>query len=460
MTKKFLILFFILNIGLIKSASGQLSDYELKILTDNNILNLKDQVKRISDFKNGYAQIVEKNGKANYINNQGQKVYPYGELIAFTQERDFPKKYFLYLSNAKKQGLVDTSGKIILPADFDEINYYDTHGYLIVRKNNKSALLNADLNQIIGFEYDYIASFLNDTLVVVFNSSREMGVLDIVSKQIVIPFDKYERFTNIKWGILGYKDGYCGLFNLKGEIIIPFNKYKRLSPEQENKFVHGTNEDGHCVMDSTGKIIIPPGSYNDILGYTKEADMFLVQRNGLWGAIDIQNKIVIPIEYQELEGFSGDGISRATKNGQTFFLSKKNYNLGNYKFDLYNGYRMYRNNDTIGYVDLAGQIYPFPQYQLPNSFIEKEIKLVHTRSMKWGIINSRFELLVDTLYDEIRNSYDGYLEVRKNNKYGVVDLKGKIQIEVNNDLLKMTGSNNYELTIGDKKRIVQLKRIK
>ena len=80
--------------------------------------------------------------------------------------------------------------------------------------------------------------------------------------------------------------------------------------------------------------------------------------------------------------------------------------------------------------------------------------------MKWGIINSRFELLVDTLYDEIRNSYDGYLEVRKNNKYGVVDLKGKIQIEVNNDLLKMTGSNNYELTIGDKKRIVQLKRIK
>lgn len=460
MTKKFLSLFFILSVGLLKSASAQLSEYELKILTDNNLEKLKDQIKRIAYFKNGYAQIIEKNGKTNFINKKGQKIYPNGEVIAFTQERGFPKKYFIYLNSLNKQGLVDTSGKIILPAEFDEINYYDTHGFLILRKNKKSAIYDADLKPILGFDYDYIGSFLNDTLVMVNNLNHEMGVLNILSKQLIIPFDKYERFTNIKWGILGYKEGYFGFFNPSGEIVIPFSKYNRLSPEEENKFIHGTNRDGHCVIDSVGKTIIPAGAYDDIGGYNKEADLFLVQKNGLWGAINIQNKIVIPIEYQALEGFSGDGISRATKNGQTFFLSKKNYNLGNIKFNLYDGYRMYRNNDTIGYVDLSGQVYPFPQYQLPQSFIEKEIKLVHTRNMKWGIINSRFELLVDTLNDEIRNSYNGYLEVRRNNKFGVVDLNGKIQIEVNNDLITMTGNNTYELVVGDKKRVVQLKTIK
>ena len=451
--------------GFLNFSFAQLSEYELRILADNNLSGLKQSLNRIKPFKNGFAQITDKNGKTNYINKNGKKVYEKAELISFTQEQEsFPKKYFLFTNEFNKVGLVDTSGNIILPAKFDGINFYNKYGYFILRKNNKDALYTSNLFQIIDSTYNDISDFINDSLVVVHSFSHDkrvhkMGIVNIRTKKEIISLENYERFTSINWAILGYKDFHFGLFDLNGKIIIPFNDYSRLSPESDNKFIHGISRNGYNVMDSTGKVIIPAGLYDDIWGYNRTAEMFLVQKKDLWGGVNLKNEIVIPIEYTSLEGFGGDGISRATKDVQTFFLSKKNYRLGNYKYNTYNGFRMYKNNDTIGYVDQSGQIFPFPVYKLPDAFLDKELKLINTKTNKWGIINSQFKLIVDTTYDKLIDWYDGYISVSKNNKYGVIDVNGKIQIPVKNDTMKRIGSADFEVMVGDKKEVIHLKKL-
>lgn len=461
MTVKPFILFLLFSFAVLNATFSQ-SGYA--VLVENGLTSIKDSINHIDEFKDGYARMFDKKDQLNYVNKKGKKISPYGPVSGYSQESGpFPKKYFVFRDAITQQyGMLDTVSQVVLKPDYNSIAFFGS--YITVKKDNKAAVLDANLNTVFDSEYENIKGVNNAFVIITTNAKvpedRKRGVYDLVAQKMIVPFDNYIVIHDLSWAFIAVKKGSEGLFDLSGKMIVPLNTYNRLIAEAgDSKFIHGLNNEGHTVIDSVGKVVVPAGLYDDIMGYNKETDIFLVKKNAKWGAINVKNEMVIPTEYSELGGASStDRIFRATKDGETFFLSRKNYPLGSFKYEMKDGYRKYIYKDTTGYVDASGQIHPFPEYKTMTTY-NKKVILVCNRNNKWGLMNGDFKLVADTVYDVINDSYKGYYIVRKGGRAGVIDLYGKTHIPVTNRLVDASRNYTFIVINDDKQTTITVKRI-
>ncbi|MEA3452018.1 MAG: WG repeat-containing protein, partial [Bacteroidota bacterium] len=150
--------------------------------------------------------------------------------------------------------------------------------------------------------------------------------------------------------------------------------------------------------------------------------------NGKFGAINKNNQIVIPFEYDYLVDFSEE-VAYAQKNGKTFFIDIDNKILfyHNYEWGLCfeEGLSIIKENDKLGCMDINGNIViPFEYDRIV--FIEGLIAVRKNRL--YGVINHNGDIIVPFEYDAMGGYSNGLAPVKKNNKWGYVDKFGNIII--------------------------------
>lgn len=87
--------------------------------------------------------------------------------------------------------------------------------------------------------------------------------------------------------------------------------------------------------------------------------LLLVSKNGKYGYVNQNGKVIIPLEYDFLSRFNS-GLALAEKNNEEFYIDKKNniLKLQNDYDDLrlfYDGMALVKKNDKYGYVDATGK---------------------------------------------------------------------------------------------------------
>ena len=194
--------------------------------------------------------------------------------------------------------------------------------------HNKKGLLDYDGTQSIPFEYDTLYT------------SRSISVIDFIARkgdtygyisrknEIIKPF-KYKHIYGLKDDLVFVNaDGKAGMYDKEGNIKLAFEydsicdtHYNSFEPE-ENKYIVIKNGKVGTV-DIHNKVIIPI-IYDELSGWVEYGpEAHFAKKDGKYGLISYEGQIIIPLEYEYVD-LPVAGIIVVRKNGKYGALSWKN----------------------------------------------------------------------------------------------------------------------------------------
>ena len=160
-------------------------------------------------------------GKIAIFNALGKQLTPFiysGFLTAIQFEEGFAILETNDKKNGQQYGLLDSTGKVALPANFQFINGFN-EGFCLISKNNKYGFLDKKLKMIIPLQYDDARSFFEGLAAVKLN--EKWGFIDKLNKEVIsFQYEKVKPFhegyaaaqLNKKWGVI----------NKSNQVIVDF----------------------------------------------------------------------------------------------------------------------------------------------------------------------------------------------------------------------------------------------
>lgn len=287
---------------------------ELYAVYNNKGLPITDlKFSDISFFKNNYATVTLPNNSGTIIDTKGNFLFPpiINHNLQFLSET-----YFKIINNKTKLvGLIDTTGKILVPCNYEDINY--ANRTVVVKKNNKYGLRSINDTEITPLVYDYIIiqsgifQTKQNHLYGAITSSGETILPTIYNIVLFINDDKY---------IITKKDEKFGVFSRTGNNIIPleynffrYSDHKIFAEKNSNPVIINLKEPNNITYIKANSFV------KDDLSLIYETwNKQIFEENGKQGVISIDNEILIPAEYDNIKAIYTSGefvVKKANKYG-------------------------------------------------------------------------------------------------------------------------------------------------
>ena len=383
------------------------------------------------------------------------------------------------VSKAGQKGLYDAEGKCLLPITFSNISF-DNNRYWLVNKDGKQGLYTYMGKEIMPPRYDSIE--------VISNYRTNAGNYFIVKKGLYGLCNNEGKFivdpqyTAIKYRYLRYfkltKGDSCHyLFNYKDiikDITLDDAMPITMQRNEQNLFYFNYKQGkAWGLLRENGQPIIAV-QYDKPLqkvGYihSDSTAYFIACKDNLFGLIDINNKIVLPFQYKNIQPtYLYNTIELTTDEGkQLYNMTKKQLALNLFydKSSVSDRYLYLKRNGLETAVDCKHMQLLFPfKYNSILGLNDNEHFIVTTEG-KTAVVNRQDKQLIPYGYDEIKvTSKPNLFIIKKENQYGIVNLKNELvygmtpyHIEAYNDHIELTNISTWE-TI--KKLDYNLKEIK
>ena len=383
------------------------------------------------------------------------------------------------VSKAGQKGLYDAEGKCLLPITFSNISF-DNNRYWLVNKDGKQGLYSYMGKEILPPRYDSIE--------VISNYRTNAGNYFIVKKNLYGLCNNEGKFivdpqyTAIKYRYLRYfkltKGDSCHyLFNYKDiikDITLDDAMPITMQRNEQNLFYFNYKQGkAWGLLRENGQPIIAV-QYDKPLekvGYihSDSTAYFIACKDNLFGLIDINNKIVLPFQYKNIQPtYLYNTIELTTDEGkQLYNMTKKQLALNLFydKSSVSDRYLYLKRNGLETAVDCKHMQLLFPfKYNSILGLNDNEHFIVTTEG-KTAVVNRQDKQLIPYGYDEIKvTNKPNLFIIKKENQYGIVNLKNELvygitpyHIEAYNDHMELTNISTWE-TI--KKLDYNLKEIK
>lgn len=245
------------------------------------------------------------------MNERNQKIFTnFAEVTAIhgknAQDEDVYNTTVLKYKENGKFGIVDFDENKVSEAEYDQVEaLMDKEGEILIKKNDKYGVINVKGVELVHPDYDYI---------------------------------KGDGYTDSN----GYKDaGYIvGIKTLSGINYGYLDKNEKEVLKKEQESIYRVTEinslDTYLVASKNGRFAIFKNNENltdykyiDIY-YNPETQDFTVQKNKSFGLIDLNGKVIVPEQYDELQVV---GIYvKTSKNGENFIFDLNGNLVENPKF--------------------------------------------------------------------------------------------------------------------------------
>lgn len=142
----------------------------------------------------------------------------------------------------------------------------------------------------------------------------------------------------------------------------------------------------------------------------QKKELYPIVENGLWGYIDKSGKVIIKPRFRSAGEFA-EGFAPVRLNG-TYgyidnsggFVIQPKYDVA-YSFD--NGQAKVYIDGKPFFIDYKGKIFFEHRYSEIYGFGENDFSIVETETKKFGLIDKKGQLLVDTTFKQIRDFSNG-----------------------------------------------------
>lgn len=361
------------------------------------------------DKETGWFRVHNKQNKWGFIDKDSSIVIPfeYDFLNPFENHLAFAKQgskeFFITYKNlklegdydearifsfglagvrkGKKWGFIDEKGKIVIPIQYDDVDYFRPSGLCAVTKNGKSGFIDKSGKEIIPIIYPEVNQQMLDKNVIVKNKGK-WAFFDNQGRQLsdfiyneVFRTDHYDFSKDI------FTRDESTYFKNGAVLVLKDNHYEFLNEKIEPAF-HNNKFDSATVFDAFKNAI--------------------VKRNGKYGMIKPNGELKVPLEYDFIEPYDTSHGHYSeyynARKGKIFSIINQNLDkIGESYEPIYNNFRT--DNPTISFRNLKG---------------------------KFGLIDKNGNVKIPFVYDEeLRFEGNNYTIATKNNKKGIIDINGK-----------------------------------
>jgi len=422
-----------------------------------------------------YFTIYE-NSKYGVIDNKGNIIITptYQEMIIIPNEN---KPVFVctyngeYENETAKTKVLDASANQILTKysnlqaieNSDNINIWYEDNILIFEQNGLYGLVDFSGKQIVPAEYSDIYALPGIEKSIVIEKDGKKGIVNSVLEQVVLEclYDDISTLTNgtADNGYIVSQNGSYGLVSASGKNILECNY-------QEIKHVTGNNmyvvNDGISlkIIDNTLNVV-KDGGFDDVKSI--DGENIIIKQNDLYGVINKTSEVRIASQYEDLK-YACDTYYIAKKDGFYGVISLDDIVCLDFKYismnfltntNFYQAENENYTTDLIGrdlQVKLSGVIiselntekdymrirqngeykyYTFNFEEKSNRDVLKSNTLfLVKKDGKYGYVNQNGDLIVNYIYDDAKeqNVY-GYCAVKSNGVWGVLASDGRVLLE-------------------------------
>lgn len=309
-------------------------------------------------------------------------------------------------------GLIDTTGKVRIPLEYDEILFFED--YILYKSDKMQKCTNYNLQIVDLKQYGY-----------------EAIIRSIDNEKIYVPaLNRYFFRYTFRNGLLRiWKDvteGPYAFIDRQGNVVIDFLKYNRVG-DFWNGFAAVEYGGLWGTINTKGEEVIKP-AYDYLSSYFQDG-LIKVIIDGKVGFIDTLGKIIIPIEFESAE-YPNDGLIAVKKNGKHGYLNYNGNVAINFIYDyaqpFVNGLAKVKMNNKEGYINRQGEFIVGPEDTLSKIYYHGKLTSVR-RGRYWAFADYKGNI-IDTLLSDKPFSFDddGYAEFKKWPNYGVVNKLGEI----------------------------------
>lgn len=382
------------------------------------------------DYTNGTykTKVIDKKNNEKFTN------YDLVEAIENTDSSNvlWYEQGVLRVKKDNKYGLIDYSGNLILPIEYESIQALQgVENSIIIKKDEKVGLCDNKGNVIINAEYKEIKPIGNDYKngYIVVNTDNQYGVIDFNNVTIFEP--KYEEVKTITSnGIYIVKeDSKLQVVNKQGEVLLSdkFNDIKEINGEN---IVFVKNKK-YGVINTKGEIKIE-AQYED-LQYIFE-EYYIAKKSGKYGIINLSNETKLPFEYASIS---------YQEQARFIDASKENAEFGeifNDKFEKkIDGIISSVNTDKSYLRVRVGNEYKYYNFQLEEKSVTQILAdntlFLSKKDGKYGYLDKDGKVVVDYIYEDAteQNAY-GFASIKKDGKWGSINKDGQLVCENKYDL--------------------------
>lgn len=397
-----------------------------------NELNLHYKIEEISEYN---YFILEQNGKYGVIDKSGNIVIdadyeavqipnPSKDIfICIKEYNQDTKEYATVVYNGKKEEILSNYNNVQAVAIFTNINStpYE-RSVLTYKENGKYGLIDLQGKEITKPIYDEISSINYKEGTFLVKQNEQEGIINMKGKTIIkceyesVTSDNYynEDQNNEKAGFIVSKktdDGYrYGYINYRGSKIVKpiFTQLERVTEISDDKNIYFIAfKDGQAGLLKNNKEIVNY-EYEDIQ-YNVLSDVFIIQRNGKYGATTREGKTILYPEYSSV--YTGGIYINAVKD------------------------------NVIEIFDLQGNKIETDI----NSKIKTENSNYYITIDKnniYKVVDADENVIINNDYNYMEYLPGDYFIVARDSKNGVVDINGKSVIELKYDSISRINETN------------------
>ncbi len=344
------------------------------------------------EFNCGLAR-VEINDKFGFVNKSGIEIIP----IKYNNAEHFYDGLCRVEIN-DKFGFINERGIVIIPIIYDFL-YYFSEGLCAAKINGKYGYINKSGIVIIPFKYNLAFPFSEGFAVV--SSNFKFHIIN--KDDVAVTQEIYRRSPCFKEGLaLVIKDTKYGFIANNGQEITPLKYHKARDFNHGLAIVEINNKWG--VINKFGYEITPL-KYDHIYDFNEGMAFFKL--NGQRGLIN-KNGLEIPLsQYIDTSQRFSEGLAWVCdKNNMFGYIDKDGFvvipMIFNLAHDFSEGLSSIKTKGKFGFIDISGsQIIP-PLYDDATNFQDglAPVKM----NDKWGLIDKIGKLVVPFKYDSICKS--------------------------------------------------------
>lgn len=263
----------------------------------------------------GYGVAVGNSSKLGFVDSTGKLVVPteYDEIMCFDDRNGFVKKN-------NKIALVSYTGKILTPFIFDEVDgFYDNVSWVMIK--GKQGYIDRSGNYVSPCQFNKASSFVNGFAKIYYDKWEQIEKLTY-----------YQGFKE-KTVNVGYTKSIPFILNAKGQKIFAGKDGDIIMVSEDSNAVIGRNiyinKDPfyvESVIDRNGKVIIPFDRKVTIHGITK--DWFIVYDpfSHLYGVYNKSGKELLKPTFYTIQPiqYNDDKLGAAFFDEENFFYMDKN----------------------------------------------------------------------------------------------------------------------------------------
>lgn len=291
---------------------------------------------------------------------------------------EFFGRFKIYGEN-NLEGLINLKGEIVLPVVYGHIGSLRESiamvpNRLLVEKDRKLGILEADLTELVPPVYDKIDYYTFGTHFKVIKDGK-YGAIDQNGKVLVEPqFDEIRPIHDSMYIGLAYQDSAA---------------LQKLELRNNNDHWNWGYKVKDCIVfDNHFRIVTELKEYEYI--YYWGTRQFIVKKKGEFGVLNHKGEVVIPLEYEQISGL--------------------------------NGYYAAGKNDRYGLINTEGKVV-LPLEFTRVEFYGKAVYVVKNELI--GVYNDQFRLIAEPQFKYKRWNMGRFILTRPDGSEGFVDHTGK-----------------------------------